>query len=528
MLIYNFNSAEFQERFGMVKHGNGEVSRKNKILLSYISQPALFYEASRSGDYSIINIKSMSELKQVMLEKVQDSALKNPELTYRIQLMNYVFFSRKYETDECNGICMDNDSHCIRYINHSSSDAIRKMKAGKLLQQLILETEFGQTLPQEVLTYLMEEFAMEWQAYASKFTSEYTLHVNSDFHRIYSSRYCFGDFGSCMTDRGHHYFYEDSVDASAAYLENKEGLVVARCVIYNKVTDEEGKVWRLAERQYSANGDNIKKRALVDALIREGKIDGYKSVGAGCSEANAFVDINGNSLSEKKFHIKCDLCWDDTLSYQDSFKWYDKDNLIAYNYEDPKAEFDLATTDLNLNGDTDDDDEYDDDDCYDSYHDRDAGSVVTVYVGDHEETCDINDLEDFIYVDGNYHHEDDVTVCEHCGKKILNEDAFYSSITDKDYCCTECKQKEEQAYIKEYWYFSEYDNKHFEKENEVTHYNRWDENEFQYKLTTISVNTLDSMIEAGIFHVIDGTAYNVIDDETGLPFATPILEEACI
>lgn len=526
MLIYNFKDyAGFQERFGMTIHGNGEISRKNKILLSYISQPTLFYEASRSGDYSLINIKSMSELKEIMLKRIQESGKNDDNLTYEVHLMSYTFYSSRYESDELKGICADADTRCIRYINHNSNDVVKKMKAGKFLQQLILETEFGQTLPQEVLIYLMEEFAMGWQSYASEFSLEYKLQVDDNFHKIYSSRNCDGDFGSCMTDRGHHYFYAEAVNASAASLQNRNGIIVARCIVYNKVYDEEGKIWRLAERQYSTNGDNIKKQMLVDALIREGEIDGYKTVGAGCSEATAFVDVHGNSLSSKKFHIECNLDSDDTLSYQDSFKWYDMETGIAYNYERSDADYDLATTDLNLYGDTDDDDE----NCYDSYHDRSAEEVITVFVEGHAETCDVDSLEDFVLLsNGEYHHEDDVTVCEHCGKKILNEDAFYSSITDKDYCCTECKQKEEQAYIKEYWYFSEYDNKHFEKENEVTHYNRWDENEFQYKLTTISVNTLDSMIEAGIFHVIDGNVYDMIDDETGLPIVTPILEEACI
>jgi hypothetical protein len=68
MLCYNFKDyAGFQERFGIVEHGNGEKSRKNKILLAYIKQPSLFKEASRTGDYSLINISSMSELKQTML-----------------------------------------------------------------------------------------------------------------------------------------------------------------------------------------------------------------------------------------------------------------------------------------------------------------------------------------------------------------------------------------------------------------------------------------------------------------------------
>ena len=69
---------------------------------------------------------------------------------------------------------------------------------------------------------------------------------------------------------------------------------------------------------------NTLKRALIDALIKGGHIDGYKKVGAGCGDSRAFVDLEENSLSDRKFRIECDLDYDDTLSYQDSFKWYNQ------------------------------------------------------------------------------------------------------------------------------------------------------------------------------------------------------------
>ncbi len=139
-----------------------------------------------------------------------------------------------------------------------------------------------------------------------------------------------GDFHSCMVDRELHDFYTESVDANAAYLTNEEGKVIARCVIYNRVMDQgRKKIWRLAERQYATDESNTLKRALIDALIKGGHIDGYKKVGAGCGDARAFVDLEENSLSDRKFRIECDLDWDDTLSYQDSFKWYNHSEETA-------------------------------------------------------------------------------------------------------------------------------------------------------------------------------------------------------
>ena len=100
MLYYNFKNYEgFKQRFGIIEHGNGEKSRKNKILLAYIKQPSLFYEATQTGDYSLINISSMTELKQVMLQRIQESGC-NEGLPNKVQLINYTFYSGKYATDE--------------------------------------------------------------------------------------------------------------------------------------------------------------------------------------------------------------------------------------------------------------------------------------------------------------------------------------------------------------------------------------------------------------------------------------------
>ena len=441
MLYYDFNGYEgFKSRFGTKTHSNGETSRKNKILLTYVSQPSLFYEAAQSGDYSLINIDSMSKLKQIMFEKIQESGNQDEKLCHRVKLINYTFWSSKYATDDSFGVCSDNDTKCIRYCNQNKNGQVFKMKAGKFLQSLIEETEFGRNLPREVVIYLLEEFTLEWQSYASAAQTEYKLVVDKNFEKIYSSYCCTAYFGSCMTDKDHHDFYAYSVKAHAAYLEDKYGKVVARCILFDEVYDENSKKYRLAERQYSTS-DNL-KRLLIDLLIREKRIDCYKAIGAACSEATSIFDINGKSLSDKKFHTWCDLAMDDTLSYQDTFKWYDMDSHLAYNYENQNADYDLATTDRNLYGDEDEDD----DDFYDSYHDRYCSDVVTVYVNGREETCDADDLDDFVFVNGNYHHEDDVYTCDHCGKNYLLNDNHYSDLTDGDYCCEECQKIAEAEY----------------------------------------------------------------------------------
>ena len=524
MLYYNFKDyAGFNERFGMVEHGNGEKSRKNKILLAYIKQPTLFWEASRTGDYSLINIASMSELKQTILERVQQSGCNDENLPHKVQLINYTFYSNKYETDEFNGVCQDGDVKCCRYKNCNNGRAY-KMKAGKFLQALILETEFGKTLPEQVLVYLMEEFATDFQSYSSSTLVEHKLFLNREFSRIYSSYHCPGDFGSCMVDRGHHYFYENAIDASAAYLENKDGNVVARCIVYNKVYDENGKIWRLAERQYSSGSDSKLKRALIDALIREKHIDGFKTIGAGCGDATSFEDCNGNSLSGKKFHIDCDLNCDDTLSYQDSFKWYDMDKGIAYNYPEDSAKYALDTTDINLYGDCDDDNDDDDEPQeYDSYHQYNAWEVCTVWVHGERETCDINELDDFIEINGTYYHEDDVSHCDKCGEPYLPANGKYSGITDGDYCCDKCRNEAEQEYIEENWFYSFFDKTYFKEKNDLTTYLHWDWNVVNYVEKTISRHSLDKYSDQ--FHLYEGVYYDKLNPQTGLPYYVEENEE---
>ena len=516
MLYYNFKDyARFKERFGMVEHGNGEKSRKNKILLAYIKQPSLFKQAVETGDYSLINIASMSELKQTMLERIQQSG---ESLKYEVKLINYTFKSSKFETDESNGLCEDGDPKSCRYINHSNEGRIFKMKAGKFIRSLILETEFGQTLPEQVLNWLSEEFTQEWQTFTLSTFPENKLFVNNNFADIYSSCRCKGNFHSCMTNEEFYTYYQDSVKAKAAYLENEEGEIIARCVIFPEVYDENGKVWRLAERQYSTECDDVLKRALVDALIRGNHIDGYKKVGAGCSDTREFVDINGNSLSDKKFYIDCDLETYDTLSYQDSFRYYRYNDKKAYNYVPDKGySYCLDTTDGSLDGPDDDDDEWD------SYHQEYVSEVTTVYVNGREETCNVYDLADFYEIDDVYYHLDDLDRCDKCGNYYLSSEAKHSGITSGDYCCDDCKKKAEEEYIKSNWHYSDYDKIYFEDKKDLTTYLHWDWNVVGYVEWTISKHSLDKYSDQ--FTLYGGVYYDKINPTTGLPYYVEETEE---
>lgn len=506
MLFYNIKDyKDFNELFGITKHGNGVKSRKNAILLSFLKNPKLF----KNNEYELLSTRSLVELKANLIKRIREE-LYEMDLPFHMILNGTDYCSPKYSTDNNNGLCEDGDYKSIRYFSHGKGQIFKK-KAGKLYLEIIQECEFGKSLETNIRTWLVEELARDWQTYAYGLLPENTLHVDDDFDKIYSSGHLYGcDCGSCMVDRGRTDFYKYSVKAKAAYLTNADDKIIARCIIFTDVFDETGKKWRLAERQYSHNCDLIAQQALIDGLIVNGYIDGYKKVGAGCGDSRLFMDINGNSLIDKKFHIDCSLGMEDILSYQDSFKWYDYDNNVAYNFSNPDADYDLGVTDLNLYGDCDDDDDDDDEPQeYDSYHQRNAWEVCTVWVHGQRESCNINNLDDFRYIEslGQYHHYEDVVCCDECGTNELEDNAVYSEITEEYYCCEECKEIAEKKYKERNWYFSDFDNSYYPNGEDITTFNRWERNMKQYVPATIAIDSLDENLKSGVISEVKGNYY---------------------
>lgn len=318
-----------------------------------------------------------------------------------------------------------------------------------------------------------------------------------------------------MTDMDRHSFYLDSVKAKAAYLKDEEGKIVARAILFTEVTDQDNRRWRLLERQYTTGEDEMLKYMLVNKLIQEGYIDGYKIVGASCHEANAFVGIDGSSLFDRKFKIDCDLAMDDTLSYQDSFKWYDYEERKAYNYKHSADDYLLDTTDRNLNGDDDESEE-----AWDEYNQRYCTETQVCYMEGREIEVDVDDLEDFRYISscGEYHHHDDTVFCDWCESYCLTSDSVYSEITEEYYCCEQCREDAENCHKENYWHYSEYDKDWFEDADELTEIQIWNQQEKAYKSQTIHLNTIETLLEDGLIVCFDEEYYDSLDSRTGLPF----------
>ena len=243
--------------------------------------------------------------------------------------------------DEYRGVCEDGTPF-VRY--QSRKDwKIYKMKPGKFLRHAADDFNMKHYIGEPLLNFFCENFANDWEALHN--TNQYKLVVDDDFKSIYSSECCVGDFHSCMEDEGFHTFYENCVEAQAASLRNKDGEIVARCIIYTDVHKlSSGKSYRLAERQYATDQDPVLKKKLIDELIKADLIDGYKIVGASFSDRTKFVLNDGTPLNNT-LYIECDYEPEsEYVSYQDSFAFYNYDQRKAYNLDVCGANIELNIT----------------------------------------------------------------------------------------------------------------------------------------------------------------------------------------
>ena len=399
------------------------------------------------------------------------------------------------------------------------------MKAGKMFNHILACNRLTASLPEQIQRWLSEEWVADWIEYARQNLQDTNcvLHVDDNFSDIYDSRCCAGydedsnSFGSCMVGDEQWTFYRDAVDAKAAYLTLADGMIVARCIVFTNVTDQDGGKWRLAERQYSMFQEPALQRQLIAALIRDGHIDGYKTVGASCGDARKFVDCQGNSLEKMRFSIPCHLEDGDTISYQDSFKWFDYETQVATNYGE--GDTDLSTTDFAVSIDI------HENDCWSNYNDEyiehdDAyyvdtrddffyeNQVVSAYVQDrngqyHEEYCFD---EDFFEIDSHYYYagrnacaasDYGIYECPNCGEYFIpgRHYSSYSELTEEDYCCYACMEEAEQTYKADNWTYSDYDEEYFEDSDDVTEYFEWSELTHAYLRKTISVESLQALID---------------------------------
>lgn len=461
MLYYKFNNYEgFKALFAKRVCGNGNIQRLNKILLTLIKSKEFLH------DQEILSLTDMAQMEQLIYKRISHGSYDIEEPFGCVISLGFRYYSKVYKTDDHNGLCIDGSTDYVRVVKleDDGRERIVKSKAGKLFRSLALETDFGQKLPAEVLNYLCEQFTLKWRAYSASQVPDVELHIDDNFKDIYDSDCCLGDFGSCMVNEGQHLFYENAVNASAAYLTNANGDIIARAILFNEVWDEDNNKYRYLERQYSCDSNEIYKQLLVNKLIAADKIDIYKQVGAGCRDSRLIVDKNGVSLRNKVFHIKCALYNEDTLSYQDTFKYYDYDSHTAYNASCVYYTDELSTTDSRFYREG-------KKKRYDEYNDEYTTSdLVPVYYNGREMSCSEDRLDDFYYIEnfngGMYVHDSCLSWCPNCGEAFFSGDyghcsqGFYSELTDEDYCCESCLEEAERKWKQKNWVKCEDDEYH--------------------------------------------------------------------
>ena len=490
------NYDDFKEVFGFRECGNGNMSRKNKILLGCLKDKNFFkFCLSHKEFNSILSVKNMADFKRILFCDVAHSSITEYYKTdgyckwkFTLDGNDHIFYVKNMEMDSNGGICDDGDTGAIRYYN-IEADRIYKMKAGKFFNKILDGCELGRVLPQQAKCWLGEEFSTAWRSFAeSRISNDYEFHYGddrSDFKEIYSSENRRGDFHSCMTDEDNSSMYKDAVRAHAAWLTDSEGLMFARCIVWDEVHDETtGKILRLAERQYSDGVNDVYKKMLVNELIKRNLIDGFKQIGASCHDNQAYVLNDGTSIYDHKLWIDCELEDEDTVSYMDSFVYYDEDNHRAYNYCASGSEECLNTTDGIYKG-----------------H---SGQVYSEY---YDEWLDEDDAY-YVESENDYYRYEDVVFCEQCDTCVLKEEAIYNTDVEEWFCDEDCERAwmERNDYV-----WDEINDRYIPKDDSVS-YHGWNPSGEKFYSFTETTDMYD--IDEQYLYKYDGELYYTDGDDT--------------
>ncbi len=94
MLLFNIRDYDdFKYLFGMESHGNGVKSRKNKILLQHLKNSALIKYCREHNDWSLLHIRNMAELKQLVLGYIRESGKTDSNLPNKVILIGNTYWS---------------------------------------------------------------------------------------------------------------------------------------------------------------------------------------------------------------------------------------------------------------------------------------------------------------------------------------------------------------------------------------------------------------------------------------------------
>lgn len=316
--------SDFQYLFTTIA-ANGQRVRKNKVLL------ATYKHYMRNGRVGALirskddTIRGLSEL--VSFARWELRAL-SFSCKFSINLDGYRWGSNSYYLDENDGATFNDDTGRMVSVIDDKTGKKVVLNIGRLLRMCAIDMMAADTLGESLTNYVIEEQTKKY--ISERAASEYDLKLDDDFEYIYNSYNHINGagFGSCMVNDGYHTFYSNCCDAQAAALIHRPtGKMAARCIVWSSAKSEEtGKVYRLAERQYSAESSVVLMQMLVSKLYAAQKIDGHRPASGG----RTFVDVDGKVIGGI-LSVPCNIDYDEYVSYQDSFYLYDYQAKRAYN-----------------------------------------------------------------------------------------------------------------------------------------------------------------------------------------------------
>lgn len=98
-------------------------------------------------------------------------------------------------------------------------------------------------------------------------------------------------------------------------------------------------------------------------------------------------------------------------------------------------------------------------------------------------------------------------------------------MTEEHYCCKECMEKAEDEFKRKNWYYSEYDGEWYEDYTDITRINIWNESEGIYEEKSISIDTLDGLIENEDVWEFGEDVFDKVNPSTNLPYGYKLKKE---
>lgn len=425
-----------------------------EITLSNFRSTCIFsaLEWAENNDYDLLRM--LENIKEIL------APAESKKSYIFIKDKKYLLSCNKYESKLSTNFSLSKQGE--RYIEYQSGPHRMVRSASKLYSDSLFEI-FGDTIPENIENRACELFSDEWKAYFLSLSErKYKLVIDDDFAKIYSSEYCKGNFGSCMEDSGFEGMYHAFEGAKACSLQDREGNVVARAILWERVYDFcEGEYYVYLDRQYSSDGRRDLKELLITKVMSLYKNENflYKPSDCPCiASCNIYTSKGVRFFNAAYLRVKSSLSADDIVCYMDTFKFLNVSNGDCYTVS-PSEDANVALLET-TNGEIELDREwssYEDEyiprneAVYSAWYDDyiwDYHAVwserLTSYVNEDDESLvKINgdfysvDNDDVVWIeyDGCYHlkTDDNIVYCEDSGIWTHCDNAFYYEPDDSWY-----------------------------------------------------------------------------------------------